>query len=238
MSFCRVFCPKLAVGTAALSDDEAHHAATVRRLQVGDEVVLFDGAGREGLGRITAAGRRTVTVEVARIVERPFETRHRLTLAVAMPKAHRAGYLIEKCTELGVAAFWPITSERSVARAGAAAVAKWSRRAVEAAKQSGRAWIPNVEAPRTFAATCASAGTLDGAFLAELGASLPSLSMRLATLPAPSRVLVWIGPEGGWSPAERDLAISSGGVAVRLSPTVLRTETAAVAACAAVAAAT
>lgn len=235
MPDCRLYCKDLALGPLSLPEEEAHHAVTVRRLKAGDEVVVFDGAGREGLGRLTVLKRRSAGAEIERIVERPFDLAHKLTLAVAMPKAQRAGYLIEKCTELGVAAVWPILTGRSVARPGASTIDKWFRRAAEAAKQSRRAWIPAIREPMEFAQAIQAAGEFHSTYFADLGDSAAPWSLIVAALPQECSILVWIGPEGGWTPAEREAATRAGSAPVRLGPTILRTETAAIAACAAVA---
>jgi len=202
---------------------------------VGDEFVVFDGRGREAAAQAELVTRRQVQVVVERITERPFDLLHRITLAVAMTKAHRQGYLIEKCTELGAAAFWPILADRSVAKPALAAVDKWSRRAVEAAKQSARAWVPTVEAPQTFAAAIARIGEFSAAAIADPASSATPFTMFLSNHGEGSTVLVFVGPEGGWSEGECRAALDAGVVSIRLAPTILRSETAAVAVCAAAA---
>jgi 16S rRNA (uracil1498-N3)-methyltransferase len=152
-----------------------------------------------------------------------------------MAKQHRHDYLIEKCTELGAAAIWPIIAERSVTRPRDFAVQKWSRRAIEAAKQAHRAWVPTIAAAQPLDAALARASEFDAAFLADPALDGTPLDQALATLPAAGSMLVLVGPEGGWSPPELEQARHSGIRTVSLSPTVLRTETAAVAVCAAVA---
>jgi 16S rRNA (uracil1498-N3)-methyltransferase len=232
MSKNRLHYPDLSLGGNALTGRELHHAVASLRLEAGAKVILFDGAGREGVGRVVRINRRELVVEVADIEQYPFDVPRRVTIAVAMPKAHRQGYLVEKCTELGVAAIWPITTERSVTKPRAAAVERWSQRAVEAAKQAGRRWIPTIEAPMTFAAAAERVGEFDAAALTDAASPSGSLTGFLSGLPASGPVLVWVGPEGGWTDAERDRVRSAGVKAVRLGPTVLRTETAAVAVCA------
>lgn len=182
---------------------------------------------------VAEAGRHLLRVAVQEVLQRPFELSRKTTLAVAMPKGQRAGYLIEKCTELGVAAIWPLLAERSVARPGSDSHRKWCRRAVEAAKQSQRAWVPTIAPPQSFGDTVARVGNFEDACLADTTKSAMSFRAFLAT--QSSSVLVWIGPEGGWTSTERAQAMEAGAVPIRLGPTILRAETAAVAACAAVA---
>lgn len=248
MSPHRLYCSDLNVGLNLLPPEESHHAVSSLRAKAGDEFVVFDGRGREARARVERVTRRQVQVVVERITERPFDLLHRITLAVAMTKAHRQGYLIEKCTELGAAAFWPILAERSVVRCklpaprltgrGAdpsAAVDKWSRRAIEAAKQSARAWVPTVEASQTFAGVLARIGEFSAAAIADLDSSATPFTVFLRNHGAGSTLLVFVGPEGGWSDREYRAAIAAGAASIRLSPTVLRSETAAVAVCAAAA---
>lgn len=231
----RLYCPTLNTGSVELPADEVHHAINSLRVTQGQEIVLFDGLGREGTGVITHSGKRELQVEVAELFDRPFELAHHLTLAVAIPRAPRQGYLVEKCTELGVAALWPLNADRSVVKGGESGVLKWSRRAIEAAKQSGRAWLPQIAPPRSLRDCLARRDCFDAAFMADTAGTPEPLSHALAGLPARGSLLIGIGPEGGWSDAERTLAAEAGITPVTLSPTVLRTETAAVAACAAVA---
>ncbi len=255
MRRCRLFCPTLCEGSLLLSPEESHHAIAALRAKPGQEVLLFDGRGREAIGRITAIERRLLCVDVRRATRRPFELSCKITLAVAMARHYRQGYLIEKCTELGVAAIWPVIAERSVGNRPATSksrgdprrpkpaargkrgvqAARWYRRAIEAAKQSGRAWVPEIAAPQTFAESVDRVGEFDGSSLTHTDSKLTPFSRFLAAQPAGGSVLVWVGPEGGWADGERDRALNAGAVLTTLGPTALRTETAAVAVCAAAA---
>ena len=231
----RLYCPVLAAGANALSKEESHHAAKVLRLRQGDRVSLFDGLGHEGRGAVSGIRPQQVEVAVDSITTRPFETVHRITLAVALAKAHRHGYLVEKCTELGAAGFWPILAERSVTEPGEAAVEKWSRRAIEAAKQSHRVWLPTFEELQPISRAIERIPEFTAAAVADPeGADFrPAF---LSCRPADATLLVFVGPEGGFTQSEREQLIAAGAHPVRLAPTVLRTETAAVALCAAEAA--
>lgn len=256
----RLFCPTLSTGLVRLSAEESHHATASLRASAGQEVILFDGAGTEAVGAIVRiggrplCGRRSIEIEVETLTTVPFALSCRLTLAVAMGRGHRQGYLIEKCTELGVAAIWPVMAERSVSKPGSDAVAKWTRRAIEAAKQSEQAWVPTISPPQTFQESLHHAPDFDAATLLDAGRgeeanplggghgpphkqdtgeTLTPFSALLARQPESSTVLIWVGPEGGWSKRERLLATEAGIVRTSLGPTILRTETAAVAACAA-----
>ena len=231
----RLFCSDLTEPAVVLSSEESHHAATSLRLSAGDGVVLFDGAGSEASGLITRVNRKRVDVEVGDVKQVPFELTCRLTLGVAMGRTHRQAYLVEKCTELGVAAIWPIIAERSTTRPSASAVIKWERRAVESAKQSQRAWVPQFEVPMSFKACLARAGKFAVAAITDIDSSATPFPTILERERHAKSMLVLVGPEGGWSDMEREEAAKAGLTRIRLGPTILRTETAAVALCAAVA---
>jgi 16S rRNA (uracil1498-N3)-methyltransferase len=232
MDHARFFCPNLAAGVNPLPPEEARHAATVRRVRLGEAVVLFNGAGAEAVGRVSRADRRRVEVDVARVDRRPFELSRRVTLAVAMPRVHRQGYLVEKCTELGAAAIQPILTERGVTRGGAEAVEKWHRRAIEAAKQSGRAHVPTVELPQPFERILDAVREYHAAAIAHPHEPRRDLHSFFRELPPDGRALVFIGPEGGWSEGELAAARDRPVEWIALSPTTLRTETAAAVVCA------
>ena len=235
MSPPRLYCPTLTAGLNPLPEEESHHAIAALRVRLDQKVTLFDGQGGEAVGRVRRLGKQHLEVEVPRISRRPFELTCQLTLAVAMPKAHRQGYLIEKCTELGVAAVWPITTERSVVRSRRGAVEKWRRRAIEAAKQSDRCWVPQLPPPQTFEESLERAGESASAAIMDPGATASLFRDFLLAAPDVTSVIVWVGPEGGWSDDERRRAAGAGAKPTKLGPTVLRTETAAVAVCAAIA---
>ncbi len=231
----RLFCSEIVEGLVILSAEESHHAISVLRLKPGEEVVLFNGAGRQAIAIVRSVRRRRLEAAVTAITDHPFDLPRKLTLAVAMPKAARQAYLIEKCTELGVSAIWPIATERSVAKPKAGAIERWRRRAVEASKQSRRLWVPTIETPQGFPESIERIPEFDATAIAELEPPGEGLTHLLGRLPDDASLLVWVGPEGGWSHAEREAGISAGAVPVNLGPTVLRTETAAIAVCAAVA---
>ncbi len=234
MAAIRLFCPSLAVGANPLSDEESRHAIASLRVRVGDDVTLFDGVGSEADGAITTIdGKRVVVSATGMSRTEAYDVPLRLTLAVAMPKTHRQGYLIEKCTELGVAAVWPVLTERSVTKSSGAAAKKWARRAVEASKQSGRRWVPVLEEPMPLAESLDRSAAFDARGWADVASEGESMASFLRGVTSHGSVLVWIGPEGGFTEGERRAAMDAGATPLRLGPTVLRTETAAVAVCAA-----
>lgn len=213
-----------------LTGAEARHAATVRRLRPGERVTLFDGAGLVAEGVIGRRGRDELEVEVrARREYAP--PRPRLLAVQALAKGDRDERAVEAMTEAGVDVVVPWAAERSVARWRVdredKALARWRAKAREAAKQSGRAFIPEITG------LAATAGVRERLARAQLGVVLDGAAdTRLSTLDVPDRgdVLAVIGPEGGATPEELAAFESAGAVRARLGPTVLRSSTAGLAA--------
>lgn len=217
---------------------EAHHARRVLRLEVGDEVEVFDGQGRTGSGPIVEVSRTDVAIAVGPLANHPRPAGARLSLVTALPRAHRQQFLFEKLTELGVASVRPMVSARSTVKPAADAAAKWQRYCIEAAKQSGTAYLPEIGAPESFSATLASAAPDSPGCIATPAPAARPLAALLAQYPAEARITVWIGPEGGFAPAELECAEQRGLLPISLGPQVLRIETAALAVAAYVALAT
>ena len=211
-----------------LPEAAAHHAARVLRLREGDAVVLFDGRGGEYQARLAMPGRGRVLAETGehRAIER--ESPLAVTLVQGVSSGEKMDFTVQKAVELGVAALHPVLGARSVVRLdserGAKKLAHWRRIAVAACEQCGRNRIPEVAAPVPLEAYRAPAGTK--ILLA------PSGSAKLAGV-AKGPVILAVGPEGGFSPDEEQGLLRAGFSPVRLGPRVLRTETAALAALAA-----
>ncbi len=234
----RFHCPDLNLGVLTLTEAEARHARTVLRLRVGQPVTLFDGQGRWAEAHVQSVGRDGVEVRVDRV--ETVSADHRplpMTLAAAMPKAARQDVLIEKCTELGAAAIWPVLTERSVVRPKAGRVEHWKRVAISAAKQSGRLTLPQIVSPMPFEQLVADAARFDVRLFGATGDEARPLLDRLAEYERPGMILIVIGPEGGLSQTEQDALVAAGAEPVSLGPFTLRTETAAIAAVAQLAAA-
>ena len=208
-----------------LTGDEAHHLIHVMRVKAGEELILFDGSGAE-FGTIIAEVRKkelTTEVRARYVVDR--ECRRPFTLAVALPKGERQRFLVEKLVELGAAEFLPLEAERSVARAGDAAVGRLERVVIEASKQCGRNTLMRIARPVTSRQLFQTEAPLR--LIAHPGGA--SLSEVLKNTEVTSPVLVAIGPEGGFSESEVTQALSAGWTPIALGPRILRTETAAVA---------
>lgn len=213
-----------AAGRAVLTGDEARHLARVLRAEVGDEVTLFDGSGRSWAARVTALGRDTVALETGEPRVQPAGGRL-LTVAVALPKGERQKWLVEKLTELGVARLVPLVTERGVAEATAAAVARLERGVIEASKQCGRDTLMEIGEPASVAEVVAGRA----ADAIGLVADPRGQPLDPAGWPTHTEVIGLVGPEGGFSAAELSVAEAAGWPRAMLGPSVLRIETAAVA---------
>lgn len=228
----RFYVEQLAGPTLRLRGQEAAHAVRSRRLTAGQEVILFDGAGHEAAGRITAVGRSELEVALGTIGARP-RPAPALTLAVALPKGPRQDVLIEKCTELGTAAIAPLISERSICSASEHKLDRWRRTAIEAAKQSGQAWLPEFHRPEPLAEALRRIASHDLAVVAatETGRAEAGREPFFSLLAPGTQksVLAFVGPEGGWTPDELTQLTSHGCQPIRLGPNILRIETAAIA---------
>jgi 16S rRNA (uracil1498-N3)-methyltransferase len=216
-----------------VTGDEAHHAVAVRRLRVGEQVVLTDGLGRSVTGAVASTGKRVFAVEVASMssVERPAPA---FTVVQALPKGDRGELAVEVLTEVGVDVVVPWAAARSVAVwKGERAVkshAKWQATAREAGKQSRRSWLPSVS---PLASTDEVRDLVAGADLAVVLHEDASVPLAGVEVPATGRIVVVVGPEGGIAPDELATLESAGAVTVRLGDEVLRTSTAGVVAVAA-----
>ncbi len=219
--------------TVEVEGDEAHHAVAVRRLRVGESLTLTDGRGRSIIGEVVGTGKRRFSVLVEESSDVP-PAEPAVTVVQALPKGDRGELAVEVLTEIGVARIVPWAAERSVAvwkgERATKSLARWRSTAREAAKQSRRAWFPEV------AELTDTAGVLDLLGAADLAVVLhEDAATPLAELPVPvvGTVVVVVGPEGGLSDAEVTALVGAGGVDVRLGTEVLRTSTAGVAAVAA-----
>ena len=220
--------PDIMEGPYSLREQEAQHAARVLRKRVGDELDLVDGRGGWYTATITSIGKRECLLHAARVRQETARADHHLTLLVAPTKQiDRFEWILEKATEIGIDRIQPILtehSERSRLRTDRLA------RVIEAAmKQSLRAWLPELREPVAFEKALKTIAA-DRKYLAYLGAEPASSSVKLLSCdPAPGAAhVVAIGPEGGFSPLEAELAQVHGYGWVSLGPHRLRTETAAI----------
>ncbi|WP_259454615.1 16S rRNA (uracil(1498)-N(3))-methyltransferase [Streptomyces ginkgonis] len=222
-------------GPASLILDgaEGRHAVSVRRLRVGEEIVLTDGAGTGAVGTVSAVeGKDRLVVAVDAVRSEP-PPAPRITVVQALPKGDRGELAVETMTETGVDAIVPWSADRCITQwkgeRGAKSLGKWRATAREAAKQSRRLWIPEVTEPMT---TAAVARLLAGAAFAGVLHESGTRPLAAAPLPATGDIVLVVGPEGGVAPRELEAFAAAGAEPYRLGPTVLRTSTAGTAAAA------
>lgn len=222
--------------TLTLSGGEAHHAARVLRLNVGDGVTVLDGAGGQFHCVVAEVGKRAVGL---RVLERKVHPRppFQITLLQAIPKGKIIESIIEKATELGAHRIVPLLTERATTRLDEAGAAekgsKWQQVAVEAIKQCGAAWLPIVEMPISLNDYLRRGEVFDLAMVGALQgeARHPRDYFRareIITRQRPERIAIWIGPEGDLTREELDLILATGAKPITLGPLVLRVETAAI----------
>jgi 16S rRNA (uracil1498-N3)-methyltransferase len=220
-----------------LASDEARHLRDVLRLKAGDEVYVFDGAGTEFLCQVGESRRDSAQLKVIREAEpaRP-ESTLQLTLAVALLKGEKFDLVVQKATELGVARVVPVITKHADIRLrdesdATKRVARWQRIALEAAKQSGRAVVPEVHGPVAFASlihSLAGGGAKSGILFSERnGQTLSEATKKSAG--KVSSLTALVGSEGGWADEELDTARDAGWDIVTLGGRTLRAETAAIA---------
>jgi 16S rRNA (uracil1498-N3)-methyltransferase len=234
----RFYCPQpLQAGqTVDLPEAVAHHARVVR-LQEGAELVLFNGDGGQYLAHLASVDKRSATARIVAMVERDVELPYELTLAQALPEASKMDWIVEKAVELGVAAIAPLAAQRCVVRLSEERAAKkqahWQGIIVSASEQSGRNRLARLAPVSDFAGWIAQQDMHKRVLLSPRGGQ--SLAAWARHQP-PQALTLLVGPEGGFTQQEEELAIAQGALALSMGPRILRTETAGLAAAAALAA--
>ena len=216
-----------------VTGDEAHHAVAVRRLRVGESVVLTDGAGTAATADVSSTGKRVFAATVTDVSTGP-PAAPAVVVVQALPKGERGELAVEVLTEVGVAQIVPWAAARSVAvwkgERAARSLAKWRSPAREAAKQARRSWCPEVA---ELASTADLAPLVAGADLAVVLHEEATVPLAGLDVPRTGRIVVVVGPEGGLTAEEVATLVAAGATPVRLGAEVLRTSTAGVAAVAA-----
>lgn len=234
----RAFAPAATADLAEirLGADESHHLVTVNRCGRGDPVVAFDGRGREWITECADASRNAAVLRVKSTRQAPPRP-GALTLAQALPKGTTMDDIVRQATEIGAARIVPLLSERTQVHLDGdrqdRKLEKWRTAAIEAAKQCGNPWLPDLAPLQSLAAFLAAPGDHDLKLIASLHTGALTLKTALrhhqnqhgAT---PRRPLWLVGPEGDFSPAEMTAAITAGFQPVTLGPLVLRSDTAAI----------
>ena len=219
-----------------LSETEAHHCRNVLRLDAGDKVVVFDGRGRELTGEITSSTSSEIRLRKLHEAQTP-PLRCHITLGQAIPKGKNMDLIVQKAVEIGAAEIAPIISDRTVVRldeeSAASKQSKWQTVAIEAAKQCGQNWLPRVHVAQTMSQFFQHSRRFDLQLIGSLQSDAVHLKKILSEYSAehgdrPASVLMLVGPEGDFTPAELSLARSHGCRPITLGPIVLRVETASI----------
>lgn len=219
-----------------LTGREAHHGLRVLRVRRGEKVGVLDGEGHRYLCEVENSSLDAIQLKV---LEKAFvePLPYRITLVQAIPKGKLFDTIVQKATELGVFRIVPLLTERVVTQLdedkSEVKVGHWRTVAVEAIKQCGSPWLPQVEAPISVSDLVASAEPFGLSFVASLQADsrhprewLKGFQQKQKREPA--SLCLWVGPEGDFTPGEIDAAKSVGGLPITLGPLVLRSETAAI----------
>ena len=223
----------------ALTGSDAHHSRDVLRMKRGEKLVLFNGCGREITAEIIDLGRNEIRLRKLHEAETP-PLRCRIVLGQAVPKGKNMDLIVQKAVEIGADQIAPIISDRTVVQVDTESAvqkqAKWQQIAVEAAKQCGQNWLPRVHAPRKLAEFFDAATSNAGFDLLLIGSLQPDAQHLKRILSdyssehqqRPQSVLMLVGPEGDFTPAELSLARRHGCQPITLGPIILRVETAAI----------
>jgi len=238
MSDFRAFCrpPEREPSDIRLSAEETHHLLAVNRARIGDTVVAFDGRGHEWICELADPAPREARLKV-RFRQQSKPLPYEITLGQALPKGPFMDAIVRKATELGAARIVPLESERTVVHLeedrSDRKLEKWQTAAIEAAKQCGNPFVPEILPVQRAAAFMESSRGYDLKLIASLQPGAKPLKAVLAAHLAahgrPPRQVLWlVGPEGDFTPAEMSLSRSAGFEPITLGPLVLRCETAAV----------
>jgi 16S rRNA (uracil1498-N3)-methyltransferase len=220
-----------------LTGSQVHHARNVLRLQTGDKLVLFNGRGRELTAEIATFADDEIRLRKLHESESA-PLRGRIVLGQAIPKGKNMELIVQKAVEIGAAEIAPIISDRTIVQLGSESAlhrqAKWQQIAIEAAKQCGQNWLPHVDAPKKLAEFFSTSDQLfDIRLIGSLQPDAQHLKKILEIYSSehggrPRSVLMLVGPEGDFTPAELALARRYGCHPITLGPIILRVETAAI----------
>ena len=219
-------------GSATLAADEAHHLTHVLRLRFGDEVAVFDGKGHEYRARIERVTRDAAQLHLLEEVAAAPEPSVRLTLAQAVLKADKMDDVVRDATMMGVSAIEPVLSEHTTVRRRALqdgrATDRWRRIAVASTKQCRRAVLPAIGAGTSFDEVIAQDHAAVRLLLVEPSASLEGHAVSSLSGERPGSATLMVGPEGGWSAGEIELAVAGGWTPITLGRRTLRADAVAV----------
>lgn len=233
MRLTRIYIPTPTVKSLCeLEASAAHHLTNVLRLKSGDNFIGFDGEGHEYDAQITSIEKRRVRAKLTPKTSDNLESNLAIHLVQALTKSDKMDYIIQKSIELGVTKITPISTKYTDVKLDSARQAKkhhhWQQIIISACEQCGRSWLPNLESVTTFEASLLQDQSRKIILHPETAAPLTSLKMD------DSPITIIVGPEGGFSQDEVNFAKQHGATSIQLGPRILRTETAGLAAIAAV----
>lgn len=233
----RAYCPAPAAGRSelTLSPEESHHLVAVNRARMGDVVIAFDGRGQEWTCEVVSDRKQAAVLRIRSARQAP-PLPFMITLAQALPKGTAMDAIVRKATEIGAARIVPLETERTQVHFDGdrsdRKLEKWHTAALEAAKQCGNPFVPEITAAQKFATYLPTTAGCELKLIASLHPGARSLKSVLAEFRAREsrlpRDAVWlIGPEGDFAPGEMDAALQHGFLPITLGPLVLRSDTAA-----------
>lgn len=222
---------QMAETSVHIEGEDVHHITRVMRMKPGDRIICSNGCGRDVLAVIESIRDQYVLAAIIQELEQTRELPVEVTVAQSLPKGDKMDWIVQKTTELGARRIIPFISSRTVIRwsddKSARRRQRWQKIAKEAAEQAHRSRIPSVEAPMSWQELLAKSREFDAALLAYEGEETLSLKNVFSSSRPFARLLLVIGPEGGFDPQEVQQAVDHQMIPVSLGRRILRTETAA-----------
>ena len=225
----RFYCENIIGDIIELDGPEAAHLINVMRLKPGEHVELFDGKGTLAQAVICNTKKRTAELNIQSRQTHPARTTNRVIIAASIAKGQRFDWMISKCTELGVDHIAPIICERTVKLAkGSSAIDRYEKLTISAAKQCKRLYLPTISEPADLHTAI---DNLKNAYpnAKFIFGGLSENSKSITTAATDSDTIALVGPEGGFTDEEESFLSQNSAIGVRLTETILRTETAAIA---------
>jgi 16S rRNA (uracil1498-N3)-methyltransferase len=230
MHLNRFYCQVLKKQTVELTGGEAHHLFNVCRLKKGDKAELFDGKGTLARASVEKATSKSVLLKIVDLekIEKP--AMPEVIIAVSLPKGERFDWLLEKCTELGIDRIAPVIFERTTKQPkNPKAVQRWLNITIAAAKQCRRIFLPQIDAPATLNEVLSALKKQYNKADILVGSLEPKSPNLITRRFGNNNVIAFVGPEGGITESEKVLLEDCGAKFVRITDTILRVETAALA---------
>lgn len=229
--------PRFFVDSSQISETEieitgsdVNHIKNVLRMNIGEEISVSDGCGKDYFGKIVSEDKDKVVVSIENSWDSYVELPAKLTLFQGLPKADKMELIIQKAVELGVYEIVPVVTKRTIvkldAKKEAKKLARWQGISESAAKQSGRGLIPNVAAPVDFKTALAAAKAMDAVLIPyEKAKGMDAARECIRSLKGKKSIGIFIGPEGGFDETEIEMASEAGALPITLGKRILRTET-------------